>query len=108
MRSILEFAESKCNGRINFIFSNDDAFREISTDWTPDIIAYHLAQLHDAGFIRGKRDTIIDLTFSGHQLIEAMRSDTLWNKIKSGMKAFGIEGLKQVPALAIQILSQGK
>ncbi len=43
----------------------------------------------------------IDLTHKGHEVLEAMRNDTLWNTIKGNVKKAGITGLKQIPALAL-------
>ena len=112
IKSILEHIESISNGRTNFIFEGDENLSEISSTNTPDEIAYHLNLLIEENFIKGQIGmdsyVIIDLNLSGHQLLETMRSDTIWNKIKSGLKNTGIETLKQIPGLAIQLLMQGK
>ena len=46
----------------------------------------------------------IALKFEGHKLLDAMRNDTLWNKIKSNLQVISLETLKTLPALAIQLL----
>jgi hypothetical protein len=43
-------------------------------------------------------------TMSGYKLLESMNNDTLFNKILSGLSNFGIETLKQIPAIAIDIV----
>ncbi len=43
-------------------------------------------------------------TMNGYKLLESMNNDTLFNKILSGLSNFGIETLKQIPAIAIDIL----
>ena len=80
-------------------------------------LAHHYEILIDDGLVYGKitelnsPDEIIryidvgELTMLGHRVIEGMGSETLWNKIKGGAKIVGIEGLKQIPALAIKILT---
>ena len=49
------------------------------------------------------------LTMQGHQLLDAMRNDSIWRRIKDQAKMLGVEGLKQIPGLAIKLLlsSQG-
>lgn len=79
--------------------------------------AYHLKILVDAGIIDGRiakydfmdgggEQKIIytGLTLSGHEFLEAIRNDTLWNKIKDNAIEAGIAGLKQIPTLAIKLL----
>lgn len=41
------------------------------------------------------------LSFSGHKLLDAMKNETIFNKIKSISKVTGIELLKQLPSLAL-------
>lgn len=46
------------------------------------------------------------LTLSGHQILESMANETIWSKIKEPAKKAGIEGLKQIPGLAIKFLAE--
>ncbi|UTW66175.1 DUF2513 domain-containing protein [bacterium SCSIO 12643] len=46
------------------------------------------------------------LTMLGHQALEAMNNNKVWEKIKSGVDKIGIAGLKQIPGLAIKILTE--
>ena len=61
--------------------------------------AYHLRLMHKAGLIDG---TLIDalgassfiatgLTWDGHEFLDALRSKTVWNKIKEVARQKGIE-----------------
>lgn len=65
--------------------------------------------LIEEGFIKGQTGidsyVVVDLYLSGHQLLESMRNDTLWHKIKSELKETGVESLKQIPGLSITLLS---
>jgi hypothetical protein len=45
------------------------------------------------------------LTIIGHQALESMSNNKLWDKIKTPLGKLGIESLKQIPSLAIQILT---
>ncbi len=49
--------------------------------------------------------SVSGLTMQGHQLLDAMRNDNIWKRIKDQAKTLGVEGLKQVPGLAIRLLS---
>lgn len=47
------------------------------------------------------------LTAEGHSVLEAMRNDTIWNKLKKGALGLGKEALKQTPALFIKLALGG-
>lgn len=79
-------------------------------------ISYHMALLIDAGLVKGQmvrtigpevKDFIADkLTWSGHEFLDSIRSDTVWQKTKKLFAEQGIsmtfdlvkEGAKQVAA----------
>lgn len=84
-------------------------------------LRFHLYLLKDGGFLESKSsdfgisngmngDLIINksvgsrLTFSGHNLLESIGNETLWNKTKAGLKEISVETLKQIPALALNWL----
>ncbi|MFC4625536.1 DUF2513 domain-containing protein [Daeguia caeni] len=58
---------------------------------------YHADQLVRAGFLRaidvttmsGGGYIVLDLTFEGHQLLNKMRNDTIWQKTKSKIAEVG-------------------
>jgi hypothetical protein len=66
------------------------------------IIAYHNRILYDAGFIRCESvrsstsgDRVIrvlpfELTWNGHEFLDKIRSDTIWNNIKAYSKEKGL------------------
>ncbi len=59
----------------------------------------------------GNSDVIINilnfrLTILGHQTLESLRNKQIWNKVKEPLSKLGIEGLKQIPALALNLLIQ--
>ncbi|WP_074408144.1 hypothetical protein [Aquimarina megaterium] len=45
------------------------------------------------------------LTNSGHQTYEALSNDGIWDRIKPKIMELGIETIKQIPSLAIQIVT---
>jgi Hypothetical protein (DUF2513) len=87
-------------------------------DYAPENIQYHLKLLHDAKFIEVLNDgtselwvkvniTPTSLSWEGHEFLDAIRNETVWNKTKEIVKekgvglAFGI-----IKDLAIQIARQ--
>lgn len=82
-------------------------------------IDYHLQVLHDDRLVvivtmgPGRTYSVpglimVDrLSAEGHRVLDAMRNDTIWNKIKDAAKGLGREGLKQIPGLAIKLLLHG-
>ena len=81
-------------------------------------LAYHFDILVNNQFVNGqvlrmqlgghKVASYIDyfnLTLGGHQLLDSMRNETIWNKIKSRAHELGVEGLRQIPGLAISLFT---
>lgn len=64
-------------------------------------IAYHMALLIEAGLVQGQVVKTIGpevkdffaqkLTWSGHELIDSIRSDTVWNKTKTFFVEKGVD-----------------
>lgn len=85
---------------------------------TEDEISYHIMLLHEAGFVEAIDLTTLGgiswkpkrLTYSGHEFIDAARSDTVWQKAKAwSMKATGtltLESLKMALPLVVKALIQ--
>jgi hypothetical protein len=94
------------------------ALRPIEVDgFDRDSVSYNMRLLIDAALIKGDciqpmdssvRCTASEMTWEGHELLDKMRSDTLWNKIKSAareraiplsfdvVKILGIEAIKSL------------
>lgn len=68
-------------------------------------IIYHLKLLDQAGFIRGSGDkdgySVMRLTWEGHDFLDAIRSDTVWNRTKEKVsKTVGSASLEIIKAVA--------
>jgi hypothetical protein len=107
IEQILLDVEEKADGIKPLVFEVED--NDVSKKY-----GYHLRLLISSGLIEqiGKEQRMlsghyylqyIGLTLSGHKLLDSMRNETIWNKIKDNAKLMGIEGLKQIPALAIDL-----
>lgn len=46
------------------------------------------------------------ITNTGYQIYESISANKIWNKIKNPLKTLGVESLKQIPSLAIKILTE--
>lgn len=46
------------------------------------------------------------LTVFGYQTLEAMNQNKVWEKIKGHLKILGVESLKQIPTLALKIITE--
>lgn len=66
-------------------------------------------EIRDVSSFDGREEWIFykGLTMQGHQTLESMRNDTLWNKLKDIVLQAGVGGLKQIPSLAIKLLISG-
>ena len=118
LRNILEHIEEVTDGQERHTVSRDTFPDSLVQCESFDILAYHFDILCLNEFVEGmvlrsplgghRVATNIDyfsLTFDGHKLLDSMRNETMWNKIKSQAQEFGVEGLKQIPALAIALLT---
>jgi hypothetical protein len=77
-------------------------------------IGVHLSRMYEAGFISGEvirssstNECIIevipfDLTWEGHQFLNAIRSDTVWNAVMEKMATVGSFSLSILKELAIE------
>lgn len=83
-----------------------------------DVLAYHLDILFDNDFVRGELARVplhghrfvsnisfFNLTLQGHQLLESMENNTIWNQVKIRARQLGVEGLRQIPSLAISLIA---
>lgn len=84
--------------------------------YTPDELNYHCLQLIEANLIKAKTINqlksytptiwrIFDLTYSGHQFLADIRSDTIWNKTKAVAKSIGTESLHAFRDIAVSVVS---
>ena len=109
IRFILLEVEEKCDGK-----------RPLEIDlsasgYSAEQVSYHVRQLHEAGYVRGQivggrigpepeRCVVFALTGSGHDFLESIRSDTVWNTIKAKLQSNGLTvALDTLKKLAIKI-----
>lgn len=82
-------------------------------------MGYHYKILIDNNLIYGKimtsgtyagkildRITYTDLTLKGHQTLEAMKNKKILDRIKKNAEQLGIRDPKEIPALALGLLSE--
>lgn len=84
-------------------------------------IAYHCALLHDAGLISDYKAQYAEnelylwgvgrLTWDGHELLDKIKSDTVWNKTKTMIKEKGIpfvlDAVKEIATAITTAMIQG-
>jgi len=78
-----------------------------------DACAYHMQLMIEAGLAVG---TVVGmnqyvrlqrLTWAGHELLDSIRKDTVWNKIKEIARVKGVDlGIDAVRAIAALVLAQ--
>ena len=117
LTAILEHIETTGDGQTRQRVSQDDISRlDIPCD-SFDAFAYHFDLLAANDFIDGQAQRVpfrgdrpivgvdyFGLTLQGHELLDSMRNDGVWTTIMSAAKMLGVEGLKQIPALAVAAL----
>ncbi len=112
IRDILITIESMDYGSVYTM----DKLHELLPSYSYDELQYHCTQLLDAGLIkaismsvRGKISPqicrITDLTYSGHQFLADIRSDTNWNKTKEIAKNVGAESLHALKDIAVGVVA---
>ena len=120
LKEILEHIEEVSDGQtLNEVGQSTFSTLDLSCE-SFDELAYHFDLLAENGFIRGVAERqafrghraimslrYYGLTLAGHQLLDGMRQQGIWNKIKSSAEALGVAGLKQIPGLAVALLKAG-
>lgn len=81
--------------------------------WTKDQIVYHCFLMSESGLIharqvntlRGKNIIVLSLAAAGHDYLDAVRNDTIWNKVKARLEVEGTAGsLEIAKALALSFI----
>ncbi len=67
---------------------------------------YHIKLLCDAGFMTQVSDSGYRMTNQGHDYLDAVRSDTVWNKTKEGAAKVGGMSLGMMKDLALAYVKQ--
>jgi hypothetical protein len=85
--------------RLSEIAARDDKAAYTAAD-------YHLRMLQEAGFIRGLAHASgaewvnLELTWSGHEFLDILRDQTIWEKTKAGATKLGVVGLDLLLGIA--------
>ena len=82
-----------------------------------DILKYHCDLLKQAGFLKRSSKDITgelmvgDLTWEGHEFIDKIRQDTVWNKVKEIISKKGLpmafDVIKNVASSVMAAMTQG-
>ena len=117
VRNVLFTVEEHTNGidKFNLSAANYRNYHLLK-DYDFIKVYYHIKQLVNGGFIseaailETDHVLIIDLTWEGHQFIENIRSDNIWNKVKQAAKSAGsyaVSILVQTAAQAVLHAAMG-
>jgi hypothetical protein len=99
LRKILINLEASEDWRIPYM-------QVLSPSKEEDKFGYHLQLLCDAGFMTPISKTMFRMTSQGHDYLDAIRSDTNWNRTKEGAAAVGGMTLSMMKDLAVAYLKQ--
>ena len=92
------------------IENNDDSKElKIPNEWNREEVAYHLKILDEADYVKNNTKwagnqpmwLIASLTWDGHEFLDSIKNDNVWNKTKDGIKDKGLE-LGTVPIEVIK------
>ena len=110
MRDILLTLE-KCD-----LFETLDSFtlQEELTNHTDKDVLYACAKLLEADFITGDKIeecgsseyvivNVSDITYSGHEFLNSIRPETVWDKVKSAIADSGVSSIKAISEAAIKL-----
>lgn len=83
-------------------------------DYSIDVVQYHIELLCDKGLVKGIRGmdprrvaAITRLTFDGHEFLDRINNDTIWNKTKAFIKDKGIAlSFDLIGAIAAQMITK--
>ncbi len=89
--------------------SYDEIPRFKIPDYTPDVVSYHIKIMTEKGLIESvfdNRGNFIptEITWEGHDFLEAIRDDVRWGKVKSTMGKVGGFAYEVVKSVAISFM----
>ena len=93
------------------IIESNDGRKEldIPEDWDREVTAYHLKILDQVGYVKNNTKwadnkpmwMLASLTWDGHEFLDSIKNDNIWEKIKKGIKEKGLE-LGSVPLSVVK------
>lgn len=111
IRDILLTIEEVTTFDKNFEFYRDSDNLLLSK-YQPEEILYHIKQLNLAGLLYGHGhmqdgDIIIDdLSWEGHDFLNNIRNQDVWNKTKNLAKELGVYSLKSLSLISAKYVTQ--
>lgn len=85
-----------------------------SGDLTPEVVAFHLDLLADAGYIerlstrtmssKYNNQIVLRMTFKGHEYLDTVREPKIWRETKSRLKTVGSATLEVIKSIATDII----
>lgn len=89
-----------------------------SRHYTREEAEYSLRVLYNENILYGKHSigknnriinlTIEGITYNGHQFLDSIRNDTIWNKVKEKACKFGVLGFKGLYEICSEVIKQTK
>ncbi|QTC40994.1 DUF2513 domain-containing protein [Bacillus sp. V3] len=79
--------------------NNESKELKIPNNWSREKVAYHLKILDQAGYVKNYTKwadnkpmwLIASLTWDGHEFLDSIKNDNVWEKTKTGIKKKGFE-----------------
>lgn len=77
-----------------------EVYGDVFPHFDAETVAYHMQLMKDAGLIRAVCTTYLDgkmtcvaqtLTWGGHELLDKIRNEGVWNQIKTTIKSKGLD-----------------
>ena len=81
--------------------------------YDPELVSYHMQLLDEAGLIKARcrqhrplNCVALSMTWKGHEFLDQIRQDTVWNKVKGEAREKGLDlSLDVIIALAKSIIA---
>lgn len=104
-----EVADGKCGAHFNF---QEPSQYERLSKYSNDEIEYHVHQCEYTGYftlvtwVLSGDCTVFDLSPKGHQFLADIRSDTVWDKVKSKAAKIGTFSLNALTQIATAVVTE--
>lgn len=108
IRDLLLVIEATTTYNDCFTLSNDEKLKNYSLD----NLQYHLRQCNLAGFLYQYIEymdgdiSVTDLSFQGHDFLNAIRTDKIWSSTKNICKELGVKTLNGLIQISSQVIAQ--
>lgn len=111
VRDLLMYFEEKTNGKTFITFHQNNFGNTKLNKYSPEELYYHFKQCEYIGFFINVKNELkcsaqlLDISPKAHEFLANIRSDNIWEKVKSTAKNVGSHSLNALTQIAASVVA---